>query len=375
MYLLYAPPEKFGKIPPKTPMISEEVLFTFNVAYCPKFYWKKYHVMQGCRDITPGWMKRMRQRRELNNILVVATGGIGDSIWCMPFVKALREKFPRSTILIVCTERVMPLWQNVPFANLCVKDEFWNMQNLIRSADEVFDFGGVATSKEKQTDPVEEIFKVGELPLPRNGRDCRPQLVVTIDEGKRAEAMLKREGIETKEDKVITLGLESSTSNRNWVFEYVKELTRKLIAEDFKVIWLGESSDYETRMLDDETNAIGAVNLTHKTSLREVMAILALTDVFVGPASGLMVIATALEIPTVGLFGAFSPKSRDKYYLKFIPLWHKIECAPCNEHWTECRKGHPAPCMKVLGPGEVYEAIKKLNSQHPRSVIAKLPIE
>lgn len=375
MYLLYAPPEKFHNLPPKTPLITDEVLFSFNIAYCPKFFWRKYHLAQGVRDITPGWMIRMRHRRQLNNILIIATGGIGDSMWCMPFAKALREKYPRSAILIVCSERAMPAWQGVPYANMCVKDEFWNMQAIIRTADEVYDFAGVATGGGKQLDPVESIFKAGELPLPKDKKDCRPMLVVTIDEGKRVEAMLKREGIDTMTNKIISIGLESSTSNRNWVFEYVKELTKKLISEGFKVIWFGESPDYETRMLDDETNAIGAVNLVHRTSLREVMAILALTDVFVGPASGLMVLATSLETPTVGLFGAFNPRVRDKFYTKFIPLWHKIECAPCDEHWTECAKGHPAPCMKVISSNEVLLAIDELIKKWPRPVLGKLPIE
>jgi ADP-heptose:LPS heptosyltransferase len=322
-------------------------------------------------------MIRMRHRRELNNILIIATGGIGDSMWCMPFAKALRQKFPRSTVLIACNERAMPVWQGVPYANMCVSDIFWNLQNLIRNADEVFDFGGIATymEKEMKLDPIEAIFKLGELPLPKDKKDCRPMLVVTIDEGKRAEALLKREGIDTKTDKIISIGLESSTSNRNWVFEYTKELTRKLIADGFKVIWLGESVDYETRMLDEETNSIGAANLTHRTSLRESIAIIALTDVFVGPGSGLLHIATALEIPSIGLYGAFNPRVRNKFWTKSLCIWHKIECAPCNEHWTECSKGHPAPCMKVISPGEVYEAIKKLNSLYPRPNIEKLPIE
>jgi heptosyltransferase-2 len=187
--------------------------------------------------------------------------------------------------------------------------------------------------------------------------------------------MLKREGVETKTNKIVSLALESSTSNRNWVFDYAKELTKKLIAEGFKVIWLGESPEYQTRILDDETNAIGAVNLVGRTSLREAMAVIALSDVFVGPSSGLLCIATALEIPSVGLFGAFNPKIRAKFYTKFAPVWHKIDCAPCNEHWTECPHGHPAPCMKVIRPDEVYDRIKMLLLFYPRPTITKLPIE
>ena len=377
MYLLYAPPKKFNQLPPKLPLISEEVLFTHNVAYCPKFFWKKYHILSGCQDITPGWMVRLRQKRELKNILIIAGGGIGDSMWCMPFAKALRAKYPTALIFVSCGERAMPIWQCVPYVNSCVSDIYWNLQALIRNSDEVYDFLGIATSdkKDMNTDPIEVIFKQGELPLPKNKKDCRPHLVITLDEGKKAEALLKRNGVNFAKDKIVSFALESSTSNRNWVFEYVKEVTKQLIADGLKVIWFGESPDYETRMLDETTNAIGAINLVHATTLREVMAIIALSDAFVGPASGLLCIATALEIPTVGLFGAFNPRVRDKFYSKNISLWHKIECAPCSDHWTECSKGHPSPCMKIIQPLEVYNAIKKVIQLYPRSSIGKLPIE
>jgi heptosyltransferase-2 len=199
-------------------------------------------------------------------------------------------------------------------------------------------------------------------------------LVVTLDEGKRAEAMLKRNKIDPAQDKIIAFALESSTNNRNWVFEYVKEVTKMLIADGLKVIWFGESPDFEERMLDEETNKIPSANFTNKTSLREAIALVALADVFVGPSSGLLCIANGLDIPTVGLFGAFDPKIRDKFYTKNISIWHKIECAPCNEHWTECRKGHPAPCMKVIFPVEVYESVKHLLKTFPRDNIGKLPL-
>jgi len=410
MYLLYAPEKTFNKIPPNTPIITDEVRFTNNVAYCTKFYWKKHHVLQGCRDITPGWMIRMRRKRILNNILVITGGGFGDVMWSMPFVKALREKFPRSRILIATEERSMPIWQAFPHANLCVKDDFWNLQNLIRTADEVYDFGGVATmlKKEMKSDPVEAIFKLGELPLPKEKKDCRPHLVVQLDEGKQMQAQLFREGVDIKKDKIITIALESSTPNRNWPYFYVQALSVWLVEEGYRIVWLSESKDfgntyffqcgcgYEFSMViktgpdsfswtcpwckkensvDELKHPAGVVNLGGKTNIRQAMAVIALSDVFIGPNSGLMVIATSLEIPTVGLFGAFSPKLRAKFYEKFIPLWGKTACAPCNEHWTECALGYPAPCMKVIHPKMVFEAVQKLLKTYPRQPAGKEPIE
>jgi len=377
MYLLYAPPEKFGILPQRATPLTEEVQFTNNVAFCPKFYWHKYHILEGFKDITPHYLKRMREKRILRNILVIATGGMGDSMWSMPFVKALREKYPRSRILIATEERNMHLWQGVPYADACVQDHFWNLQNLIRGADEVYDFAGVATvmKKEMRLDPIEAIFKIANWPLPKLKSDCRPMLVVTIDEGKAAEAMLKRQGIDTREHKIITIGLNSSTPNRDWPFEYSKEISQRFLDCGYKVVWLSDKKDYSRVDEDEHTTLEGVANFAGKTNIRQSMALLALSDLYIGPNSALMVIATALNVPTVGLFGAFSPKNRTKFYEKFTACVGHYHCSPCEQHWTECREGHPAACMKSLSPTEVYAAGVDLLSKFPRLPIQKRPIE
>ena len=410
MYLLYAPPEKFNLLPPKTPLITEEVKFTNNIAYCPKFYWRKYHILQGCRDITPGLMRRLRNKRELFRILFVACGGYGDIMWTMPVMKEIRRRYPRAIILVATEEKTMPIFQGVPYANSCVSSEFWNLQNLIRSSDEVFDFGGIATflKEEMKREPVEACFYHIGLKAPKSKKEMRPHLVLNLEEGKQAEATLRKGGISPEKDKIITIALESSTPNRNWVFSYARQVSEHLVKAGLKVIWLSESKDfgdttfsqckcgYEfcfTSMLTPENlrwkcpvckeyievqkfkAPDGVLNLGGKTSIRQAMSVIALSDVFVGPCSGLMVIATSLEIPTIGLFGAFSPQRIAKYYEKFIPLWGKTKCAPCNEHWTECREGYPAPCMKLIQPNDVLTAIYKLLRKYPRLPAGKLPIE
>ncbi len=410
MYLLYAPPEKFRNLPAKTPLITPEVRFTNNIAYCPKFFWKKHHLLQGCRDISPRWMIRKRAKRDLQKILIIATGGIGDCLWAAPFTTALRKKYPKAKIIIATEEKTIPLFLGVPYADLCLQNEFWNLQRLINISDEVYDFGGIATvlKKEMKLDPIEATFKLGELPLPKKKKDCRPTLVVTLKEGRDAEKMLLEKGVNLNSDKIITIALEASTPNRNWPYSYTKALTQYFIAQGKKVIWLSKnrelqnlysynckcgydwtfSSENPPKKIEFQCPACGGktniqevhqpknlVNLAGKTNIREAMAILALTDVFIGPNSGLMVIATSLGIPSVGLFGAFDPKIRAKFYEKFIGLFNPPKCGPCNEHWTECREGHPAPCMKKITPSEVKDAVEKLLEKYPRSTLGKKPME
>jgi len=377
MFLLYAPREKFGLIPPGQVLFSDEVKFYQNVAFCPKFYWKKIHVQNGCQDISPNSFKRLRQKQNLRTATIFASGGVGDSLWSMPFARALKEKYPQCSIIIVTEKKNAGLWKNVPFAVGVIQNAFWNVAGVVRKSDDVFDFGGIATilKKEMRLDPIEATFKMAGFPLPKEREKCRPKLVITIDEGKAAERFLEGKGVYPNKDKIICIGLEASTSNRNWPFEYAQMLTKQLISENFKVIWLGKSKEYSERFLSDEINSIGALNCCGETSLRQAMAILALSDLYIGPNSGLMVIATALMTPTVGLFGAFNPKLRTKFYDRFTGIWGKAECSPCNEHWTECRHGHPAPCMKLIDPQDVYFKAKELLKKFPRHILEKLPIE
>ena len=409
MYILKAPVEKFGRLPAKSPLITEEVLFTNNIAYCPKYFWKKWHCFQGCIDITPGFMKNLRKERELGNILFIATGGLGDIMWCMPFMKAAKQRWPKARIIVATEEKAMPLFQGVPFANLCVKDEYWNMQALIRNAHEVFDFSGIATmfKKEMNMDPIDATFFDGELPRPKNRKDCRPMLVLTIDEGKQAEALLRNNGIDPAKDRIISIALESSTPNRNWPHAYTKELTKRLIEAGNKVVWLSESKDFGNSYFyecdcgtpfdftshtlpksltwecplckkDNRIETIkqveGVVNLGGKTNIRQAMAIIALSDVFIGPNSGLMVIATALETPTIGLFGAFEPRRITQYYDKFAYIWGHAKCAPCLEHWTECKFGYPSPCMRIITVDMVHGKTNEMLTRYPKKPQERSPI-
>jgi len=377
MFLLYAPREKFGLIPPGMFLMTPEVKFWSNVAFCPKQYWRKMHIQNGCRDISPKYFRKMRENRKLQTITIFATGGIGDSMWCMPIARALKEKHPAAHIVIITEKKNAPVWKYVPYVVGTLENAYWNVTGVMSKSDEVYDFGGVATvnKQDMKQDPIEAIFRAAEIPLPNDNSKCRPMLVVTIDEGKKAEKALKEKGINTRKDSIITIGTESSTSNRNWPMEYVKELTKALLAAGHKVIWLSREKENNDKFLDEETRNMGQVNLSGETDIRTAMAIISLSDLFIGPNSGLMVIATSLNIPTVGLFGAFNPKLRSKFYDRFTAVWGRVSCSPCNEHWTECRYGHPAPCMKKIMPSEVYKEAVRIIKRYPRHIIEKLPIE
>lgn len=377
MYLLYAPPKKFGRIPSGLTLISKEVLFYNNVAFCPKYYWYKTHLMAGCEDITPKPFKKLRAKRNLKTILVFARGGIGDTMWAMPATRALKEKFPTASIMVVVEKKHMPIWKGVPYITGTSEDGFWNVTGFMTKADEAYDFGGIVTVDQNliKNDPIISTFKIIEQPLPKDRKKCRPMVVVSVDEGKRAEQMLNDEGIHLEDHKIITIGIESTTSNRNWPFDYTRKLTKALTDQGHKVIWLGSDREKQKALIPLQTKETGALNLIGNTHIRQAMALIALSDVYIGPSSGLLCIATALETPSIGLWGAFDPKCRSVFYDKYIPLWGKEPCSPCGEHWTECRHGHPAPCMKRITPRTVFDTVEVMLKKYPRLAIEKKPME
>lgn len=410
MYLLKAPVEKYGPLPPRSALLTDEVLFTNNIALCTKYYWKKFHVLQGCVDISPKSFEDIRRSRKLRSILFHVSGGIGDVMWSMPVMKALKSLYPQAKICVATSKRTMPIFAHVLFADTCVEDEYWNLHRLIKSCDEVYDFGGIATvfKEYMKMEPVEATFKIAELPLPRERADMRPELKVSVAEGQAAADLLLEKGIDIRKDKFVVMALESSTPNRNWPYSYARDLSKMLATENIKVVWLSESQDIATTYYlpckcgfelearfpkpptslsficphcKNATEPLAVsqdshvVNLAGKTDIRKAAAIIALADAFVGPNSALMVIATSFLIPSIGLFGAFDPTRISKYYDKFKYIWGKQKCSPCSEHWTECQHGHPAPCMKSIQPVEVFSEIISLISRYPRTIKEKEPIE
>jgi ADP-heptose:LPS heptosyltransferase len=408
MYILYAPPEKFGYINNVAP-ICESVKFFHNTALCPAQYWQKIHTLQGFKDITPKNFKKIRAGRVLKNILFICKGGIGDCMWPMPAIKAVRTKYPKAIIGIIAEKKAAAVFQHFPYANFCTPDELWNISNLLRTSQEIYDFGGIATVNKKHMnmDPIDACLDIVGAPKPKTKKDGRPHLVVTADEGKKAEAFLRRNGIEPYTKPLITIFTESSTPNRNWPFTYTQELTDKLIEAGNQVIWLSEKDDIKTntsalcntcgyeivastrediKELKATCPACGNIttlkhqnrqnfaNLAKETSIRQTMAIVALSDLVITPVTAPIIIATSFQIPTIGLLGPFPTKHFSKYYDHFLPLEGAYSCKHCEQHWTECPEGHPSPCMRSLSVEKVFAGAIKMLKTYPPALRNKKPI-
>ena len=101
-----------------------------------------------------------------------------------------------------------------------------------------------------------------------------------------------------------------------------------------------------------------AIDLCGRLSIKEFGALLMRADAFVTGDTGPMHMASALNTPTISLFGAADPdrtgpRSRRADVLRV----NTLPCVPC--HCRKCRFGRQAACMSELRPETVLAAVER----------------
>ena len=120
-----------------------------------------------------------------------------------------------------------------------------------------------------------------------------------------------------------------------------------------------EPLDFEISKEIVKNSAIEPLNLTGKTSLLELAALLEKTKLFVGVDSAPMHMASTLKIPTIGIFGPtnaaeWAPWDNGDGFCKAVAM-EEFSCLPCD--LTGCGKGKVSDCLVQLPVERVIKAI------------------
>ncbi len=147
--------------------------------------------------------------------------------------------------------------------------------------------------------------------------------------------------------------------------QYAEKLQIPLLVTDNKPL-LPEISQMVKRT-PSAINLASAIN-----HVRLLISLIAGATTVVGPDSSALHIAAAFEVPTVGIWGPFSPESRTLYYPRQIHLFHPQRCphAPCFNYLpelpvTKCPDGLGQQHCAVfdgVSPEEIFEALKEVNA-------------
>ena len=84
---------------------------------------------------------------------------------------------------------------------------------------------------------------------------------------------------------------------------------------------------------------------------------MSLADSALANDSGLMHVAAALNVPTLGLFGSTSPDYTPPLSDQSAVIKSEIECSPCFKR--DCPYGH-YKCLEEMAPEKVWDKLQVL---------------
>ena len=183
-----------------------------------------------------------------------------------------------------------------------------------------------------------------------------PELVLPARAREEAQALLSV----LPEGRTIGLHPGSVWPTKRWTPEGFAFILRRALSRGVNVVLLAGPGEEETAAKVRELAAVGGNNerfldLSGKTSLLSLAAVLGRLDDYVTNDSGPMHLAWAQHTPVTALFGptvqalGFAPRGEQSSVLEA-----DLPCRPCGLHGHKtCPKGH-FDCMRRIDPEDVW---------------------
>ena len=157
-------------------------------------------------------------------------------------------------------------------------------------------------------------------------------------------------------------GIISPRQGRTYPVDNWLELG-KVINEKFggTIILTGTQDDYV--FLKPLESLPSVKSFIGKTSLEQNAAIIGNCDLMISGDSGPLHIATALKVPSIGLFGSMPISRTGTYGKNCISIKSGMACVPCNRRKCKFLKGKSeiyTPCMKSICISSIVEMVEKL---------------
>ncbi|MGH9488359.1 MAG: glycosyltransferase family 9 protein [Terriglobales bacterium] len=163
----------------------------------------------------------------------------------------------------------------------------------------------------------------------------------------------------------------SAMPNRCWPRERFVELAARAQASGISLSWLGGAADAGmARWLDERLPAASQRNWIGRLSLRQSAAVIAAADLVIGNDSLPLVMAQALERPSVGIYGPTAGERIHAPGQPFVQGW--AGCGPCYDPRAG-REGMAyvcprARCLEQVSVEEVWRAARRPCREDVRAI-------
>jgi len=334
-------------------------------------------------------------------LLIRATNWVGDAIMALPALQAARKRFPDAHIAILALPYVAQIYQGQGVADELISYERKGEHSGVRGRERLA--GALRNKKFDTALLLQNAFdaawiawrsgipeRIGynrdgrgllltkAIRLPRDGEipahekyyylellrragwlDTLPEiseitLRVATEDAQRAEAKLRAAG--TREGILrIAVGAGASYgSAKCWPPERFAQVLDRIRRErDADVVLFGTPAEADVSAAIQRGLKQPVVDLTGKTDLAEVPALLSRCNMFLGNDSGAMHVAAAVRLPVVAVFGPTDPLGTAPVTPRCTIVQEKPYCSPC--FLRRCPTDHR--CMIAVTPERVSDSL------------------
>jgi lipopolysaccharide heptosyltransferase II len=333
-------------------------------------------------------------------LLIRATNWVGDAILALPALRIVRKRFPDAEIAVVARPYVADLYRDQQICNELIvydtKGEHAGILGHERLAAQLraqkFD---TALLLQNAFDAAWLAWRAGipgrigyardgrsllltkAIPVPRTGEipphekyyylelvrragwadsltdESSIQLTVPEEKRRNAEAILIRNGVRSGVFRIAIAPGASYGAARCWPATRFAELANRLQSQrNADTILFGTSAEAPVSTAISAEMHRPPIDLTGKTAIADLPALLSQCHLFIGNDSGAMHVAAAVGLPVVAVFGPTDPYGTAPVTTRRSIVQDKPYCSPC--FLRRCPTDHR--CMTKITPDMVEAA-------------------
>ena len=162
-------------------------------------------------------------------------------------------------------------------------------------------------------------------------------------------------------DQVIAIAPGSVWATKRWIPEgFAAVIDGLIVQKNRKVVVLGSRDDQPVVNEILERCREKPVDLSGRTTLRQLAAVLKRCELLITNDNGAMHVGVAQNVPVVAIFGSTTLSlGYGPYTDRAEVVERSLDCRPCGRHgYSTCPRGH-FNCMKQITPEQVMAAAEK----------------
>lgn len=163
-------------------------------------------------------------------------------------------------------------------------------------------------------------------------------------------------------EKTVAIHPFAANPYRAWHIDNFIEVSNKLGERGYRTIFFGGKRDKNYIGYIKEKSLHNSIFLIGETTLRQTMAILSKCRALICNDSGIMHLASALNIPLIAIFGPQWPVKFGPHSEKSRVIYKAFPCSPCKQKFfKECKPSERMTplCIEAISIEEVFEEILK----------------